>query len=233
MRSLTLAVTPAEERRVREFLDSLRTPCHATMNPDSPFADPRFESEFTTKLLTHHCFMGAPLFQESFDSAFLSACAQAGLKTEEAPAGTRFWDADVAGRKLSLKSSKARDLRIEKLHISKLTEAAWIQDCRTARSRRDKTLELFHEYCDEVNAVVQLRYFGERKLYELVEIPVSMFTQIRGVGLSSFDSDGPTINIPIGKTPPDFTLKLDRSDAKITLANINKALCRVHGTWQL
>ncbi len=31
----------------------------------------------------------------------------------------------------------------------------------------------------------------------------------------------------------DFTLKLDRSDAKITIANIRKALCMVHGTWSL
>ncbi len=29
------------------------------------------------------------------------------------------------------------------------------------------------------------------------------------------------------------TLKLDRSDAKITLANINKDPCLVQGTWQL
>ncbi len=36
----------------------------------------------------------------------------------------------------------------------------------------------------------------------------------------------------IGRSP-DFTLKLDRSDAKITLANINKQLCMVHGVCQL
>jgi hypothetical protein len=53
------------------------------------------------------------------------------------------------------------------------------------------------------------------------------------VGLKHFSADGPTINIPIGKNPPDFTLKPDRSDAKITLANINKQLCMVHGVWQL
>jgi len=31
----------------------------------------------------------------------------------------------------------------------------------------------------------------------------------------------------------EFTLKLDQSDAKITLANINNDLCLVQGTWQL
>jgi hypothetical protein len=85
----------------------------------------------------------------------------------------------------------------------------------------------------DVDAIIQLRYFHSTAMYELVEIPVNLFKQIFDVGLSSFQADGPTINIPVGKNPPDFTLKLDRSDAKITVANIDKALCTVHGTWRL
>ena len=91
----------------------------------------------------------------------------------------------------------------------------------------------FKEYCDEVDAIVQLRYFQSLHLYELVEIPVSLFSQVLDVGKKHFAADGPTINIPIGKNPTDFTLKLDRSDAKVTIAKINKELCLVHGTWQL
>ncbi|HLF10262.1 MAG TPA: hypothetical protein VJA26_03540, partial [Gammaproteobacteria bacterium] len=150
-----------------------------------------------------------------------------------APDGQRFWDVMVDGRKISLKSSKARSLRDSVLHISKLTEAAWIQDCRTAKKRQERTQALFSDYCDEVDAIVQLRYFSSSKQYELVEVPVLLFRQILKVPRTYFSADGPTINIPIGKDPPDFTLKLDRSDAKITVANINKALCIVHGTWRL
>ena len=84
-----------------------------------------------------------------------------------------------------------------------------------------------------MDAIVQLRYFRSSGLYELVEIPVPLFSQIMSVGLKHFAADGPTINIPIGQEPPDFTLKLDRSDAKVTLTNIQKALCLVHGTWQI
>jgi hypothetical protein len=152
---------------------------------------------------------------------------------EQAPAGQRFWDVTIDGRRISLKSSKARSLRDETLHISKLTEAAWIQDCRTAAKRREYTHRLFRKYCSEVDGIVQLRYFHSLQLYELVEIPVPLFSQVLEVGRAHFSADGPTINIPVGKDPPDFTLKLDRSDAKITIANINKHLCLVHGTWQL
>jgi len=203
------------------------------MHPDSWLNSPEFEPEFRSKLLTHHCFMGAPLFQESFDSAFCAACVYAGHRIAIAPAGQRFWDVTIDGRRISLKSSKAKSLRQGTLHISKLTEAAWIQDCRTAVKRRDETFRLFEEYTKQVDAIVQLRYFAQDGLYELAEIPVSLFAQIFDVDKRYFAADGPTINIPIGKDPPDFTLKLDRSDAKITIANINKDLCSVHGTWQL
>ena len=233
MVDFTLSVTPAEKRRLREFVSALRTPCRAHMDPKSPFNSVDFETEFRSKLLTHHCFMGSPLFQESFDSAFVAACSRAGHQVEQAPPGQRFWDVMVDGRRISLKSSKAKNLRDETLHISKLTEAAWIQDCRTATKRREHTHRLFQEYCGEVDAIVQLRYFHSVCLYELVEIPVSLFSQVLKVSQTHFSADGPTINIPIGKNPPDFTLKLDRSDAKVTIANINKDLCLVHGTWQL
>lgn len=228
-----ISVTAPEKRRIKEFLSALRTNCQVEMNPKSPFNNDAFESEFRSKLLTHHCFMGSPLFQESFDSAFIAACSHAGHKVNEALDGQRFWDVTVDGRRISLKSSKAKDLREDTLHISKLTEAAWIQDCRTATKRREHTRRLFKEYCDEVDAILQLRYFQALRRYELVEIPVCIFSQIMDVGRRHFAADGPTINIPIGKSPPDFTLKLDRSDAKVTITKINKQLCVIHGVWQL
>jgi hypothetical protein len=233
MIDFTVSVTAAEERRLREFISALRKNCTVEMHPESTLNSEVFESEFRSKLLTHHCFMGSPLFQESFDSAFIVACSHAGHQVEEAPEGQRFWDVMIDGRRISLKSSKAKSLREDTLHISKLTEAAWIQDCRTATKRREHTRRLFKDYCDEVDAIIQLRYFKSLHLYELVEIPVSLFSQVLNVGKKHFAADGPTINIPIGKNPPDFTLKLDRSDAKVTIAKINKLLCLVHGIWQL
>lgn len=204
------------------------------MAAESPFNTPEFEAEFRSRLLTQHCFVGTPLFQESFDAAFIAACRQSGHEVNPAPSGLRFWDVLVDNRKISLKSTKAKNLRMNALHISKLTEAAWIQDCRTATMRMNRTVELFQEYCAEVDAIIQLRYFENSQLYELVEIPVDpLFQQVMNIDKSEFAADGPAINVPADKHPPDFTLKLDRSDSKITIANINKAVCVVHGSWRL
>lgn len=233
MEEFRISVTQAEYRRLTEFVEAIRTPCTVELAESSPFNNPEFESEFRSKLLTHHHFLGSPLFQESFDSAFLSACTKAGFATSRAPAGQRFWDIMIDGRRISLKSTKAKDLRPEKLYISKLTEAAWIQDCRTPSKRQDQTFKLFREYKSQVDSILQLRYFLTKNKYELMEIPVTLFDSVFDVDKAHFASDGPTINIPIGKDPPDFTLRIDRSDAKITIANINRDLCITHGIWQL
>lgn len=230
---LKIPLSRIERRRVEEFLAALRTPCAIYRSDDSFFNSAAFEESFRSKLLVHHCFVGSPLFQQSFEGAFVSACEEAGLSVARAPDGQRFWDVAVAGRTLSLKSTKAKGLKPERLHISKLTEAAWIQDCRTAAKRQQYTKALFAQYTAEVDATIQLRYFATRKFYELVEIPVSLFDQIQSVGRSHYSADGPSINIPIGAEPPDFTLKLDRSDAKVTIANIDKSKCKIHGSWQL
>ncbi len=233
MPDFTFDLSNAEKRRIDEFITALRTECEVSLFEDSFFASSAFEEEFRSKLLTHHCFMGSPLFQESFEAAFVSACVFSGLEVEKAPEGQRFWDVAVNGKRISLKSTKAKNLRKNFIHISKLTEAAWIQDCRTAKKRRDETVRLFDEYIALVDSIVQLRYFQSTQFYEMVEIPVALFGQIADVGLIHFNSDGPSINIPVGQVPPDFTLKLDRSDAKITIAKLDKGLCVVHATWQL
>ena len=58
--------------------------------------------------------------------------------------------------RLSLKSTAAKNLSRTKLIISKLTEASWIQDARTSSFRRQKTLELFQEYKQEVDSIIML-----------------------------------------------------------------------------
>lgn len=192
-----------------------------------------FVDEFQSRLLSQHVFLGNPLFQQSFETAFITSARTAGFEVEPAPEGQRFWDIRVNGRRISLKSSKAKSMRADKLHISKLTEAAWIQDCRNAAHRRRMTIDLFSSYCDEVDEIIQLRYFEQVATYEMVGIEVPLFEPILDLAASHFSAGGPTINIPIGQIPPDFTLKLDRSDAKITIGNIRKDKCRVHGKWRL
>lgn len=223
--------TPAEVRRLSELLKALRVPCETWLNPDSRFYGTPFFEEFSSRLFSQHVFLGHPMMQESFDSAFMASAAEAELEVHPASSGQRFWDVEIDGSPVSLKTTKAKGLKRDLLHISKLTEAAWIQDCRTASSRQQHTFELFREYTSQVVSIFQFRYFVEDSFYELVEIPVDLMKPILEIPRKYFTSDGPSIMIPIGASIPDFTLKLDRSDAKITMTKLRKDRCVVHATW--
>lgn len=242
-----------EQRYLDELLAAMRGPCEATfpafpsadsrgelripsgpmLASSSPFLSNRFEKEFRTTLLIHHYFLRAPLATNSFEAAFIRAARSGGHDIRKAPAGQRFWDVEMDGKRISLKSTAAKDLRVGSLHISKLCEAAWIQDARSASYREEKTKQLFAEYTAAVHEIIQLRLFKRKALYEMVRIPTTVLAQVADVPRVKFAPDGPSIGIPVGQDPPDFTLKLDRSDAKVTLAKIDKRVCTVEGTWRL
>lgn len=222
-----------EQRYLDELLGAMRKPCEARFPDASPIISEKFIREFQPTLLIHHYFLKAPLETKSFEAAFTRAAKVAGHDVKPAPEGQRYWDVEIDGRKISLKSTAPAKLAVKSLHISKLCEAAWIQDVRGAAQREQRTKELFAEYTREVDRIIQLRLFKKKALYELVEIPCEVLRQVADVPRDKFAPDGPTIGIPVGKDPPDFKLKLDRSDAKVTLSNINKEVCSVLGTWQL
>ncbi len=221
----------AQQLRVNDFINVLRRPIDEWTNENSEYVDKPFAEEFRSRILTQHAFQHRPLFQDTFDAAFIAALKASGKKCNEASAGERFWDLELDGFRISLKSTKEAALNLKKLKISKLTEAAWIQDCRTAAMREQYTKELFTEYINIVGTIFQLRYFSNKRFYELVEIPIQLFRPILDVPREYFNSDGPTIDIPVGSTPPILKLKIDRSDSKITINGILKDHCIVHGTW--
>lgn len=227
-----MKTSKTEQRYLDELLSAMRGKCDEFI-PGNSVLTPEFVNEFRATLLISHYFLKSPLSTHSFESAFVRAAVASGALVSPAPDGGRFWDVEVDGRKISLKSSSAVSLKRNFLHISKLCEAAWIQDMRSAAMREEKTKTLFQEYTTRVDSIIQLRFFKKSQYYELVEIPTSILKQVSDVNRSHFAPDGPTIGIPVGKSPPDFTLKLDRSDAKITLANINKDVCNLLASWQL
>lgn len=123
------------------------------------------------------------------------------------------------------------------LSISKLTEAAWIQDMRTAKQRRERTLTLFREYMNAVDSIILLRAFhkepGIPSEYQLVEIPSEMFRSLQKAPLASFKPDGPTIDCSYEGHEVAARVSLDRSDAKITVKQIKLSACIVHVEWEI
>ena len=232
-------------RFVTRMVDSLASPPSATTKgpPTWISSSPEWVEYFGLALSVHHGTTSDALALTGFETAFANACESVAWKVDREESTThRFSDLSVTDdkgttRSLSLKSTAAQGLSEKTVHISKLTEAAWIQDVRSARERRRRTLDLFQEFMNAVDAIVMLRAFKLRGQipyrYQLLEIPSGIFQSLQDSSVSDFDSDGPRVDCSFGSVARAARVSLDRSDAKITISAIALEACSVHAEWQL
>lgn len=228
---------------VARVMDSLASPPSAEIKQRGTWLTGSEEwiEYFGLALSVHHGATTEPLGLTAFETVFRNACEH--LEWPIDPPGSktqRFVDLTVrpgAGpeRRLSLKSTAARNLSRTSLHISKLTEAAWIQDARTSRDRRNLTLELFRQYQAAVTHIVMLRAFREGphevpSLYQLVEVPANIFDPVQSAPLKVFTRDAPLIECRAGGNTV-AVVAIDRSDAKITVRRVQLSACTVHAEW--
>lgn len=237
--------SPAKIAFVATVVESLSNPTQAKIRSEGTWltAVPEWIEYFGLALSVHHAATTVPLGLTSFESVFRNACSH--VEWPVSPPGSatqRFVDLSVrAGsdpsRHLSLKSTAARKLSPTTVHISKLTEAAWIQDTRTPAARRQATLELFASYRQVVTSILMLRAFragdGDQapRLYQLVEIPATLFDSIQHEPLGAFQSDAPVIPCRDSGGRTVARVALDRSDAKVTVRGIRLDACTVHAEW--
>ena len=194
---------------------------------------------FGLALSVHHGATTEPLGLTAFETVFRNACKAAKWTLDPPGSATRrFVDLEVMcgtdpARRLSLKSTAARRLSETTAHISKLTEAAWIQDARMAKDRRAWLRELFRTYQQAVDAIIMLRAFrkgGAPHRYQLLEIPTSLFDSVQEAPLEVFQRDAPAIDCEV-EGQIAAVIAIDRSDAKITVKRIRISACTVHAEW--
>jgi hypothetical protein len=228
---------------VGAFVDSILTPIDSEPLPQTWLTSPAWTEAFAARLQGYHALSAEPLGTIQFEAAFNHSCGAAGWHVEAARSATqRFFDTTISDgkgtvKRLSLKASSAEGMAASTVHISKLTEGAWIQDARRQVDRRDLIVQLFQDYKNIAAAIFILRGFKDRDgfqiLYELTEIPTSIFDPVSD--LSVAEAQKGTINIPSGATARSrhFAIRIDRSDAKITLTGIRLDKCVIHGRWGL
>ena len=244
MKARIESLSPMGVRFVARLIDSLSSPPRADVTRTWLTANPEWVEYFSLTISAHHGTTVEPLGLTGFEVAFRNACEVVGWAVDEPGSATRrFVDATVTDdeareRKLSLKSTAAKRLAAKTAHISKLTESAWIQDMRSAKERRDNTLDLFRQYRQAVDSIVMLRAFRQARdaaprKYQLLEIPTEIFASLDGTPIEAFAADGPTIDCAYKGDPAAARVSLDRSDAKITVKKIKLSVCTLHAEWHM
>lgn len=139
------SLSPMGVRFVARLIDSLSHPPRAEVSKTWITANPEWVEYFGLTISVHHSSTIEPLGLISFEMACRDACEAVGWRMDEpGPATRRFVDATLwidgeSELKVSLKSTAAKRLSASTAHVSKLTEAAWIQDMRTARTKAQDT----------------------------------------------------------------------------------------------
>ena len=239
-------LSPTGIRFVARMVESLSSPPRARVKEPATWLTPDWIEYFGLALSVHHGTTTDPLAQKGFETVFQNACESVGWVVEKPASETwRFLDLILKRehceeQKLSLKSTAQKRLSPRTVHISKLTEAAWIQDMRTARDRRTHTLDLFRQYVDAVDSIMMLRAFRRPEepqavpsKYQLIEIPTAIFRSLFDTPMQAFSADGPTIDCSYGDFDVAARVSLDRSDAKITVKAIRIAACTEHVIWEI
>ena len=239
------ALSDTAIRFVTRMVDSLSSPPASHIKDPNAWISgtPEWIEYFGLALSVHHGTTRDALGLNGFETAFGNACESVGWKVEWAESIThRFSDLTVTDdvgkrRRLSLKSTAAQGISPKTAHISKLTEAAWIQDTRSASTRRERTLALFREYTDAVDSIIMLRAFRRKSeipnRYQLVEIPTEIFDSLQRTTAAQFSSDGPRVFCSYKDNEQAAQISLDRSDAKITISRISLDVCTIHAEWEL
>ena len=200
--------SPAKIRFIANVVDSLANPPRADIRQRGTWitASPDWIEYFSLALSVHHGATSEPLGLTAFETVFRNACNS--VHWTLAPPGVatqRFVDLEVTAgtdptRRLSLKSTAAQKISETSAHISKLTEAAWIQDMRTSKDRRRRMRNLFRDYRQAVDSIIMLRAFREDGVptrYQLIEIPTTLFASIEKAPLEAFQRDAPSYRVSL------------------------------------
>ncbi|MDP1668828.1 hypothetical protein [Phaeovulum sp.] len=197
---------------------------------------------FSVRLAMHHASSGVPLKKENFEHILEMAFKRAGVAAQRSNSMTeRGADLKVGDVTLSLKTEAAKGLKPAWITISKLMEAAWIKTITTTEDIPRLVQSMVLPHFQNYDRIFILRTYPnpQRKgaiRYDLNEIPRDLLDMIGHLDASDYSALTRTRTtsadvVMNGRVA--FKFRLDGSDDKLTITNLDVRLCPLHAWWSL
>jgi Type II site-specific deoxyribonuclease len=120
-------LSDGEATVISAVVDAVLAPLYSEPLPTTWLTASSWTDGFLARLRGHHGLSIEPLSTTQFEAAFNEACSTAGWRVDPARSATqRFFDTTITvtdgePQRLSLKASAAKDMKADRVHISKLT----------------------------------------------------------------------------------------------------------------
>ena len=197
---------------------------------------------FGVRLQAHHAYSTNVLKKENFEHILEQSFLRTGVPVQRQNSMTvRGADLMVGNVRLSLKTEAAKGLRSGAITISKLMEAAWIKQITSTDDIPGYIQSMVLPHFSNYDRIFILRSYGDTEnqgfvRYDLHEIPVGLLYGIGNLTAADFS--------PLTKTRTTsaavfsgnveaFRFRLDGSDDKLTITNLQIGLCPLHAWWSL
>lgn len=149
---------------------------------NSDLVSPCLLQDFGDALRIHHCFSREPFTKDKFEYAYERVAKFCGLKAELASRGNPGHDITINDLRFSLKTQADKNLKLDKLHISKFMELGkgqWSDKDKDLIGLRDQ----FFKHMQSYDRILSLRSLvpkgGKTWHYELVEIPKPLLMEAK------------------------------------------------------
>lgn len=197
---------------------------------------------FSMRLAAHHAYSSNVLKKENFEHILEQAFKRTGVDAARANSMTaRGADLTVAGVTLSLKTEASRGLQVSRITISKLMEAAWIKQVTSTDDIPVFLDRMVLPHFSNYDRIFILRSYADPERhkfirYDLHEIPKGLFQLIGKLEAKDFSplTRTRTTSAQVSfQGVPAFKFRLDGSDDKLTINQLDTALCPLHAWWSL
>jgi len=207
----------------------------------SDLVSPCLLQDFGDALRIHHCFSREPFTKDKFEYALERVANLCKVKAQLAPKGNPGHDITISEQRFSLKTQADKNLKPDKLHISKFMELGkgeWSDNDSDLLGLREQFFKHMRSY-DRILSLRSLVPDGVAKWhYELVEIPKTLLMEAKRGQLRMAHESGQMpkpgyCDVTDKSGNLKFQLYFDGgTERKLQIRNLDKKYCTVHATWE-
>lgn len=197
-------------------------------------------NSFGDALRIHHSFSAEPFTKDKFEYVLVKTLSINGYQAELAPKGNQGHDAIIDNKKISLKTQADKNLKIDKIWISKFMELGkgqWGDNPDDLKELLSLYLAHLTNY-DKIFTLRALKRGPIRWKYELVEIPKSLL-QLANNGKLEMKLNSKQFPKPgycyVKNKSGKMLYKLyfdGGGERKLQIKDLLKENCIIHASWE-